>query len=688
LERALSEANFSTFLDRHPAKGIVAGSDWLDELHGALGRATCLLYLSSAASAASPWCQAELVNAYWSGKLVIPIQLDDTEPPLRQRVQSLDVRDSLDNGATRLLNVLRRRFPLSESSRPVTRTMNPYPGLRCFDEEEAELFFGRQDLADEIIRRLIAPRAFPEEFMVTITGASGSGKSSLVRGAVMPMLRVRHDGIRCVGPLEPEATLVETIRSAVRGSRLHAPSTPSETRGRRGKPEQLILVLDQAERLFTDVSTANPKAIATELEHLAEHDPWFRCLAVFRSDVGAGSDVDETFGRYLVRPVRVPVMRRDEMRQAIVEPAAAVGLRFEDGLVDRILDEVGGGQALPLLAYSLWNLAEMARDDRLVSQLLYAQSGGVRATLRGQAQGALDQLVRQGIGRDQALAALLRLVSVAPGGVPSARHVGADALNETEREALNAFVSRKLVIVDMVSDISVYQIAHEELLRWPSLADAIEQYRTDLLALEGLERKAEVWAGKENHDLLEGADLAHARYFDQRGLANAKLKALAEASRIAERPGFMTRVARPLVLFYGCILSFALLPWLIGILITIPFRGTEQLTLDASPPLGGALAIVQALVVYVLIAVEVLVYVLIVRRRRRISRYGYFFIGGGKCDARGYLARWLRAPFGILATPLSRCFMNGRLTWVDLKTGTELIPIRRDGSPRYAARAP
>src|SRR3954471_13225844 len=81
LERTLSEANFSTFLDRHPAKGIVAGSDWLDELHGALGRATCLLYLSSAASAASPWCQAELVNAYWSGKLVIPIQLDDTEPP-------------------------------------------------------------------------------------------------------------------------------------------------------------------------------------------------------------------------------------------------------------------------------------------------------------------------------------------------------------------------------------------------------------------------------------------------------------------------------------------------------------------------------------------------------------------------------------------------------------------------------
>ena len=37
LERALSGANFSTFLDRHSAKGLIAGSDWLDELHGALG---------------------------------------------------------------------------------------------------------------------------------------------------------------------------------------------------------------------------------------------------------------------------------------------------------------------------------------------------------------------------------------------------------------------------------------------------------------------------------------------------------------------------------------------------------------------------------------------------------------------------------------------------------------------------
>jgi len=465
---------------------------------------------------------------------------------------------------------------------------------------------------------------------------------------------------------------------------LHASSTSSEIRGRREKPEQLILVLDQAERLFTDVSTANPKAIATELEHLAEEDPWFRCLAIFRSDVGAGSDVDETFGRYLIRPVRVPVMRRDEMRQAIVEPAAAVGLRFEDGLVDRILDEVGGGDALPLLAYGLWNLAEMARDDRLVSQLLYHQSGGVRATLRGRAEGALDQLLRQDVGRDQALAALLRLVSVAPHGLPSARHVGDDALNETEREALKAFVSRKLVIGDMVFGRSVYKIAHEELLRWPPLADAIEQYRTDLLILEGLERKAEIWTTKNAHDLLEGADLAHARYFEQRGLANAELKALAEASRIGERPGFITRVSRPIVLFYGCFFLFTLPPWFISALITIPFGGAEQLTLGTSPTPTD----VTTTAFYILIAAEVLVYVLIVRRRRRISRYGYFFLGGGRCDARGYLARWLLAPFGILATPLSGCFMNGRLTWVDVKTGTELIRILRDGSPRYAARAP
>ncbi len=680
LERALVAAGFSTFLDVHPSSGIAAGTDWLDELHRELSRARCLLYLSSAASAASPWCQAELLNAYWSGKLVIPIRLDNTDPPLMQRIQAVKMTESPSAGMAQVLDLLSRCFPYSASARLVSRTTNPYPGLRSFGESEAELFFGRWDLADGIVRRLTAPRASTEEFMLAISGPSGCGKSSLVRAAVLPLLRARHDGVVCVGPLEPGTTSCEAIRAIARSSAPQDLRSESETRAGAGSPVQLILVLDQAERLFTEIGGEDPTALVAEFEHLAEQDPWFRSLVIFRSDVMASSAVDETFGRYLVRPIRVPVMRRNEMREAILEPAIVAGIRFDDGLVDRILDDTGGGQALPLLAYNLWNLAEMAASDRRISRQLYEQSGGVRATLREQADGVLGHLTQAGIARDQVLGALLRLASVAPGHLPSARHASAAALSEVEREVLDAFVARKLLIKDLVSGDVLYQAAHEELLRWPTLADYIEQQRSGLIALDELERKADIWAGG-NRELLDGGDLAHARYFDRRGLSSQKLKMLVEASRVSDRPPFLTRVTRPVALFYSFQLLFGLFE-ILAALVLMPFETIDHQTGQTSTTaLGETLALI-------LLCAGPLIYVGVVRRKLRISRFGYFRLDGRQCSVYRYAARWLLAPIGIVMTPLSRCFKEGRLTWVDQRTGTELVRIYRDGSWRNDARAP
>ena len=164
LEQALLQEGFSTFLDQSPENGIAAGTDWLDELHRALARTGCLVYLSSAASASSAWCRAELLNAYWAGKVIIPVAIDDTEPPLSQRVQAVRLTKPLSESITRIVELVRRQFPFASSSPPLSRTANPFPGLRSFTEKEAELFFGRWDLADEIARQLAAPRASPEEF--------------------------------------------------------------------------------------------------------------------------------------------------------------------------------------------------------------------------------------------------------------------------------------------------------------------------------------------------------------------------------------------------------------------------------------------------------------------------------------------------------------------------------------------
>ena len=112
LEQALLQEGFSTFLDQSPENGIAAGTDWLDELHRALARTGCLVYLSSAASASSAWCRAELLNAYWAGKVIIPVAIDDTEPPLSQRVQAVRLTKPLSESITRIVELVRPAVPV------------------------------------------------------------------------------------------------------------------------------------------------------------------------------------------------------------------------------------------------------------------------------------------------------------------------------------------------------------------------------------------------------------------------------------------------------------------------------------------------------------------------------------------------------------------------------------------------
>ena len=304
-----------------------------------------------------------------------------------------------------------------------------------------------------------------------------------------------------------------------------------------------------------------------------------------------------------------------------------------------MLDEAGGGQALPLLAYNLWNLAARALVDGRITRQGYDDSGGVRATLRQQADDAFAQLARDDMQHDEVFSALLRMVSVNPDHLPTARPVSAGALAPAELQVLETFVSRKLVVKDFVSNQAFYQPAHEELLRWPALSNYIDRHRTDLLVLDGLERRAELWS-QGRRERLDGQDLAYARYFEQQELTSSKLKDLIQTSRFIERPGAMVRVRRPWVFFYGWIL-----------LLFIP----AQVVVDS--PIGVRWFLAPFLLMAVL-----LLYVL-VRRKYRFSRYGFYRINGEPCGIGRYLLRWLFAPIGLVMIPVTRSFRQGRLTW-------------------------
>jgi hypothetical protein len=144
---------------------------------------------------------------------------------------------------------------------------------------------------------------------------------------------------------------------------------------------------------------------------------------------------------------------------------------------------------------------------------------------------------------------------------------------------------------------------------------------------------------------------------------------------VIERPAYSVRVTRPIALFCG---------WFFLLFAPLDFAAYAFIVIMHAQDIPGLVNILT-LVFPILL---VLSYVFLTRRRYRFSRYGYYKINGGACDARCYVMRWLLIPAGVILTPLTRSFRQSRLTWVDQITKTELVTIKRDGSRRYAAQAP
>jgi serine/threonine protein kinase len=301
----------------------------------------------------------------------------------------------------------------------------PYRGLQTFEAEHTQFFFGREALIDHLVGQVTdlsqANGEIRKSRFLAVLGASGSGKSSLVRAGLLPALQssdsadsaewpivVLRPGSRPLEELAAQlAPVLYSQAERLSGTRqlldnLAVDSRALHLAGRlawAGKaPEQhLLLVVDQFEEIFTlcrdeserqrfienllyAASSAGPIIILLTMRA----DFYHRCAA-YRALAGLLSS-QQTL---LVGP-----MDEAELRRAIERPAQAVGLRFEPGLVDTILADValrpGSGQAqqpgaLPLLQHALLELWER-RQRGLLTLQAYHDSGGVAGAIAQRAE--------------------------------------------------------------------------------------------------------------------------------------------------------------------------------------------------------------------------------------------------------------------------------------------------------------
>ena len=253
------------------------------------------------------------------------------------------------------------------TQQPLIKT-SPYQGLKRFNLKDRERFFGR----DKLIARLF--EAVNRSSLSLVLGASGSGKSSVVRAGLIPELKKSlesnkfYDFIftphqdpfqslyRCLLSEEKDYGFSESAAQVALEAK---PDTlPQVISTLKKDEERWLLFVDQFEELFTNCNDVDIRKNFIEgLVQIANSgDRSVKIVLAMRSDFLEQFSFYPNLGAIANQNNihLVTDMDPDELRQAIEQPAAKQGVVFEEGLVEQIIEEVEGQKGyLPLLQYTL-----------------------------------------------------------------------------------------------------------------------------------------------------------------------------------------------------------------------------------------------------------------------------------------------------------------------------------------------
>jgi WD40 repeat protein len=543
----------------HSEDAFALGVPRLVEFERAIKESTRTLLILSPAYLADTFGQFVdvLANSYgmematWP---VIPLALQEIElPPRLSQLVRLDAAtpDAQQRALARLCSELKRPVP-----GPAPLPACPYPGMVPFDEADSARFFGREQEVQELVERL---RLQP---FLAVIGASGSGKSSLVRAGLIPALRKSHafgSGDWVVRTMRPGATPLATLNQMLtdipRARQVGAPSgntaAPADLALSEGV--RLLLVVDQYEETFT-IPGAEAQEFQQTLQQLAATAGCYVVLTV-RADFYADLMTSPLWSIIQANRVEVAPLGEAGLRLAIVRPAEQAGVAVEAALVERLLaDAAGEPGVLPLVQETLvllWERLERrflpmrAYEALVLTRDSYGHTSqeertGLQVAIARRADATMASLTeaQQMIARR----IFLRLIQFGEGRADTRRQQPLDALRSAGDDprlfdqTLQQLAASRLItlsgaetkdqrpettgqrenspssVVGRRSSVRV-DISHEALIRgWPALQGWLNARRESELTRRRLEGKAQEWVrlGRDAGGLLDEIEVLEA----------------------------------------------------------------------------------------------------------------------------------------------------------------------------------
>ena len=549
----------SLFRDLDPDHGIAAGRNWEKELYSQLRACRVVVILCSTISMKSDWCFAEIVYARALGKHVLPIRIEPcTLRPLLSDVQIIDFTADREDALRRLWRGLEDAGldPAGSFDRDPKRP--PYPGLLAFEEDDAAVFFGRDAEIRAGLDLLSRQHSFGGARFVLFIGASGSGKSSLLRAGIVPRLRRDDSKWLILGSIRPSdpwaptmaalfADVLQRHGAAVDREKLLNDFTANgaaslsarcrELRIAAGRPAaNVVLTVDQLEESFDARQQENAAALLGVLRAALEmpQSPLF-VLATLRSDFFGHFQSHPTLQQLDVEQIAVGSVPIDRFPQLIEGPAQLAGLDLESGLTAQLVQDTVAEDALPLLAFTLRELWERRREPRLE----IATYRDVLEGLAGSVARAAESVLKVHKPSVPELAAfreaLIMMVHINDEGRPTRRAARADALPQAASRLIEHFVQARLFVSHGDGEERVIEVAHEALFRtWSRVKNWLAEDQAFLLWRKRIEVAHGDWS--QGGPLLTGQLLREAEA--RRGQLSrlpAELRQFVDAGLGAER---------------------------------------------------------------------------------------------------------------------------------------------------------